>query len=305
MSDRVEQGNAFVRQHYIPQFILRNFCHDEQKKKVYFFNAADRGFSVQNVSDVFMEKYLYADGDDPTETEKCLAKFESEIAEILKKFVNDREIVLSIPQGAALRIFLSLLAFRSVNTREQFRSGLSEDSRRIYSGGENGFDFEKLWLKNVRLLSLCRDMKDVMACEGVHRLVKLFFHREYSRFYTCLLEKRGEVDFAISDCYPTLMNVETDLPNGKKLNLPVYYFFPLSPERLLLLVEQNADCAPRALIRLDITKLRGPKRAQGGLSFRPVNIYEDDVEWINQMMIENAARGVVVKDLERRSEFLE
>ena len=81
-----------VRQHYIPQFILKNFCYDQNKEKVYFFAAGEDEYSSLFVSNVFMEKYLYSKAENELEIEESLAKFEAEIAPIFKKVNSDAEI---------------------------------------------------------------------------------------------------------------------------------------------------------------------------------------------------------------------
>lgn len=47
-----------IRQHYIPQFILRNFCFDDSNS-LFFYSLKDKTVSVKNTRDVFMEKQLY------------------------------------------------------------------------------------------------------------------------------------------------------------------------------------------------------------------------------------------------------
>lgn len=87
-----------VRHHYIPQFILRNFCI-RHSNHLYYMDVCTREVSVQNTRDVFEVKNLYRDeincGDYPTKIEADLARFESEAAQIIKgKFLREQEIVI-------------------------------------------------------------------------------------------------------------------------------------------------------------------------------------------------------------------
>ena len=122
----------------------------------------------------------------------------------------------------------------------------------------------------------------------------------------CLLERRGNVDFHISDCYPVVMNGEV-LLHGKVSNLPIYYFYPISDSRIIVLVTNCIENIPRSVAYLDFDKLlKGPKCSldRTHLIFRPARVYSSEVEWINEMIIKNATVGTVVKYIERCSNHL-
>ncbi len=75
-----------VRQHYIPQFILRNFAFDGTR--VHFFDVKEDCWNIQYVANTFMENYMYSEGcgnGTSLEVENSLTKFETEIASIFKK----------------------------------------------------------------------------------------------------------------------------------------------------------------------------------------------------------------------------
>lgn len=294
-----------VRQHYIPQFILKNFCYDQNKEKVYFFEAGEDEYSTMFVSNVFMEKYLYSKAENKLEVEESLAKFEAEIAPIFKKINSETEISLTFTEDERLRIFLSLLAFRAASTRNQF-DNMTELSKQLY-GSSNGTDMKDIWLKNVHLVSQCRSIKEILDNPKISRPLKVFIKQEFSAFYMCVLERRGSVDFLISDCYPVVMNGEGVLPNGMSYHLPIYYFYPISDSRVIALVSNNIQDVPRSVSYLDYVKtLKGPKGSldRTHLVFRPARLYSQDVEWINEMIIKNAQVGVIVKDIERCSDYI-
>lgn len=294
-----------VRQHYIPQFILKNFCYDQNKEKVYFFESGEDEYSSLFVSNVFMEKYLYSKAVNELEIEESLARFEAEIAPIFKKINSDTEISLTFTEDERLRVFLSLLAFRAASTRNQF-DNMSELSKQLY-GSSDGTDMKDIWLKNVHLVSQCRSIKEILANPEVSNPLKVFITHEFSAFYMCVLERRGSVDFLISDCYPVVMNGEGVLPNGMPFHLPIYYFYPISDSRVIALVSNNIQDVPRSVSYLDCAKtLKGPKGSfdRTHLVFRPARLYPQDVEWINEMIIKNAQVGVVVKDIERCSNYI-
>ena len=295
-----------VRQHYIPQFILKNFCYDLHKSKVYFFEAGEDEYSSLYVSNVFMEKHLYSKAENQLDIEESLAKFETEVAPIFKKLSNDAEISLTFAEDERLRIFLSLLAFRAASTRDQF-DNMSDISKKMYGRTSDDTNMKDIWLKNVHLLSQSRSIKEVLSNSEISTPLKVFITHEFSSFYMCILERRGLVDFLISDCFPVVMNGEGVLPNGASFNLPIYYFYPISESRVIVLVTNNIQDVPRSVSNLDFAKtLKGPKGSvdRTHLIFRPARVYLQDVEWINEMIVKNAKTGVVVKDLERCSDCL-
>ena len=297
---------SHVRQHYIPQFILKNFCYDQNKEKVYFFEAGGDEYFSTYVSNVFMERYLYSKDENELEIENSLARFERDVAPIFKKLCYDAEISLTFAENERLRVFLSLLAFRSASTRDQFDS-MSELSREMYGKSSDETNMKNIWLKNVHLVSQSRSIQEVLSNPEVSTPLKVFIKHEFSSFYMCILECRGTVDFLISDCYPVVMNGEVKLLNGASFNVPIYYFYPISESRVIVLVALNIQDVPREVANLDYTKtLKGPKGSadRTHLIFRPAKVYLPEVEWINEMIVKNAKIGVVVKDLERCSDWL-
>ncbi len=70
--------NEPIRHHFIPQFILHNFCFNERKTNYYDIKA--KTIMVKNTREIFMEKNLYRDelnsAAEPTQIEKDFAKVE-------------------------------------------------------------------------------------------------------------------------------------------------------------------------------------------------------------------------------------
>lgn len=102
-----------VRQHYIPQFILKNFCFDDENN-LYFYSMKDKEITIKNIRDIFMERRLYnselVNPDDPTQIEKDFAKYEQEIGKLIKeKIINKYEISLTLKEEASLRFFCAYI----------------------------------------------------------------------------------------------------------------------------------------------------------------------------------------------------
>ena len=144
--------NESIRHHYIPRFILKNFCFDSHEH-VYYFDKIKKEFSVQKIRDIFMSLHLYRDEintpEQPTKIEKDLAVFEGEVSKIIKeKFLYDNEIVLNINEDAKLRLFFAIMSFRSERVRDNFRENLRKESKESYSRYQKNGDFEDFWKRN-------------------------------------------------------------------------------------------------------------------------------------------------------------
>ena len=49
-----------IKHHYIPQFLLKNFCFDD-KGHLYFYDKVSKQISIKTTKDVFMTSRLYED----------------------------------------------------------------------------------------------------------------------------------------------------------------------------------------------------------------------------------------------------
>ena len=95
-----------IRHHYIPQFILRNFCFEDGH--LYYFDKQTGCISVKDTRDVFMARNLYRDeindAADPVKIEKDLAEYEREVAQIIReRFLNEREFFLTFEENEKLK----------------------------------------------------------------------------------------------------------------------------------------------------------------------------------------------------------
>ena len=78
-----------IKHHYIPQFLLKNFCLDD-KGHIYFYHKASKQISVKTTKDVFMTYRLYEDTinnpNDLMKIEKDFSKYENEASQVIKSF---------------------------------------------------------------------------------------------------------------------------------------------------------------------------------------------------------------------------
>lgn len=221
------------KHHYIPQFILRNF--QDENSQVSYWDIENSKLEKRNTRSVFMNRDMYRDEinhqDDPTSIESTLAVFEQEIAELIKgKFLTSNEVVITREKLEKLRIFLSLLSFRSNSRMEQYRNKNFNASTRKILENYSSEGFEDLWKREVEELAKCRSYADVESNEVVDPIIKTDFFNDLKGMYMTLVDARGG-EFFLTDIYPTL----EIFPVQPGINLHMHCFYPLSPTRMLIL----------------------------------------------------------------------
>ena len=301
-----------VRHHYIPQFILKNFCFDENKHLNYY-DIKNNEFSVQETSNVFMVKNLYRDEenyqDNPVQLENDLSKYETEMAKIFKeKFLESDTFGLTIEEDDRIKLFLAIMPFRSKATREQFGK-FTEQDKQYYNLLKDGETFEDIWIRNLEKIVNCRSLNEVIKSKEIDEIMKVAIMRDsFGMFgrYFIVAERRGKEDFFISDCYPVTTFGEFD--GG--LKIPMFSYYPISPARVVILTANGVEGAPRDMQDYEEGFLRKPVIVPNSNQFKFTvrKIYEDKVKIINQNMYEatKAIGGnIAFKDEERISIFKE
>lgn len=293
-----------VKHHYIPQFILRNFCFDN-KKHLFYFDKKTSEILARNPQELFMVRNLYRDDinnpDEPTKIEKDMARFESEAAQIIaERFLNENEISITLDEDEKLKLFFAIMAFRSKVTSDKFGAEASDESKIFYSMYQKDGDLSDFWKRNLGNLVNCRSLKEVLNHKEIDDPVKIFFLRDtfgYFGLYFVVAERRGSVDFIISDVYPTVINGVTD----GKIALPMYSIFPISPERIILLTANGVEGAPKSVAFFSNEFLKKPKWNPNKkiLTIRVKKIYENEVKYVNSVLMKEACEGFAFRDRDR------
>lgn len=295
-----------IRHHYIPQFILRNFCFNDRGDLFYFDKKASHT-SIKKTRDIFMVRNLYRDEinnpGEPTKIEKDMARFENEAAQIITgKFLNGDEISITLEEDEKLKLFFAIMSFRSSLTSNKFGTGASEENKAFYSKYQEDGNLSDFWKRNLGNLVNCRSLKEIWEHKEIDDPIKLFFRRDtygYFGLYFVVAERRGPIDFIISDAYPTRVDGVTDW--GMKMNM--YSIFPISPDRTILLAANGVCGAPKNLAVFSKEVLRAPKLSQDGktITIRARKIYKDDVRYVNSVLMDEAQEGVAFRDKGRVS----
>ena len=307
-----------IRHHYIPQFILRNFLGEDGL--LYYWDNESKFLAKRNTKGVFMNNSMYRSEDinydNPVEIESNLSKFEQEIAPIFKRLCAPDEIVLTRKELEMLRIFLSLLSFRSDLRMKQYKEKrFTESTEKILNEFKGEQDFELFWKKEINALAKCRSFEDVMTVEGVDSIIKLEFDNDLKGYYMTLIEARGQ-EFIISDVYPTL----EVFPVASTINIHLHAIYPITPTRAILLnnicfkKESMGEFDPVSAPMIAFSRLKGnllkePKQTytvcygafapEDKYAYRPVKVYENNVSYINMLFLNETRVGFAFRDKER------
>ena len=290
-----------IRHHYIPQFILKNFCFEE--RRLYYFDKQTSRVSTQDTRDVFMARNLYRDEinceADPVKIEKDLAEYEREIAQIIReRFLDGREIFITPQEDAKLKLFFAIMGFRSLNAKNSFDNTYSQHTKtywKSYQPDGNTLDF---WKRNLGYIVQCRSFEEVCNHPYIDDPIKVFSHRDtvgYFGKYIAIAEANMPNAFLIGDAYPVAVNGV--LPNG--LPLPLYDIFPISPHRVLLLASNGVQGTPREVLFLREFLFQPPKYDESAnlLRIRVKKLSTDEVQYLNKEILKSAKLGVASQQL--------
>ena len=307
-----------MKHHYIPQFILRSFLGEDGL--FYYWDNDNKYLSKRNTKSVFMNNSMYRseeiNPENPVEVENNLSKFEQEIAPLFKRLCSTDEAVLTRRELESLRIFLSLLSFRSDLRMKQYKDKrFNESTEELLNEFKGEQDFDLFWKNEINILAKCRSFEEVMAVEGVDPIIKLDFSNDLKGYYMTLVEARGQ-EFIISDVYPTL----EIYPVAPTINIHLHAIYPISPTRAILLnniffrkiMVEKQD--PMLKPMIDCSQMKGnmlkwPKNyypmgpsvhtPNDKFFYRPVKIYENDVAYINMLFLNETRMGFAFRNVDK------
>ncbi len=319
--NKLQEGtnqNEPIKHHFIPQFIIRNFCFKDEQ--VYYWNKNTAIIETRNTKSVFMEKNLYRDDNnhptDPAIIEKKFSKLESEIAVLFQEKILDKDsIKLTRAENEKLRKFLYLLSFRSSTRKQQYiDANFDEMTKKHLSEYVTNNDYVDLWLREIEMILDTENYNDLQNNTDVSWTIRTDFWMHLSGYYMTFVTPRGQ-DFIIGDIYPT---AEIFPINAMGTNLYPHYIFPITPNLLLLLNhvgfrEESKKGLPvlDAMVNLSIIKGNAIKvplvqYKTPGLflkndtyTYIVHKIYVDDVVYLNNLMLNEVRRGFGFSNQER------
>lgn len=304
------------KHHYIPRFILKNF--NDQNGQVYYWSLDNNKIEKRNIKSVFMNIDMYRDEalnkENPTQIESKFSQFECEVTELIaNKFLNNTVIVISRKELEKIRIFITLLSFRSNHRMKQYKENLfdksTRDILREYQPDEN---YEELWKRELDYLATCRSYSDIKESNILDPIIKQDFINDLEGFYMTVVDARGG-NFLMSDVYPTL----EILPLSDNISIHMHYLLPLSPTRMLILNHivfkncNNGNLFFKEMLRLSQIKgnaIIPPKnkyKVNGVISpddefiYNVKKIYQKDVEYINALILNECHVGIIFNNKEK------
>ncbi len=285
-----------IRHHYIPRFLLRPFCYDEER--VWYYRKKTAELVSVNIRDIFMERNMYRDEinhpEQPTKIETDFAAFEREAAEIIREyFLNRDEIDLPAEKDDALKLFFGLMSFRSKNGQRSFSDAADEKSKALFSLYQEDGNLNDLWKRNLGYLVNCRSLKDVLKHPEIDDVIKDFMARNiYYLFGThfAVVERRGKTDFILSDSYPVMFSGKGD--DGLILNN--YAVFPISPARAILQICDGAENASMKTLGIKKKIIKPVQQLPGKNKIRITKIYDAETAYLNSHFFKLAEEGCVI-----------
>ena len=302
------------KHHYIPRFILKNF--NDENGQVNYWDIKNNKLEKRNIKSIFMNIDMYRDETlnkkDPTQIESKLSVFECEIADLIaKKILGKDEIIITRRELEMLRIFITLLSFRSNSRMEQYKNSKFDDftKEELLAFQPDG-NFKKLWKRELNILATCRSYKEIEESDAIDSIIKIDFFNILTGFYMTFVDARGG-QFILSDIYPTL----EVFPMGIA-DIPMHYIIPLSPTRMLLLnhiMFKENENDPMFKEMISLSKIKGdaiatPKnkyKSYGSMNaddqyiYKVKKIYADDIQYMNALVLNEARIGIIFRDKDR------
>lgn len=288
--------NEPKRHHYIPQFILRNFCYDD-KCHLFYYDISTGKTNKCETKEVFMSKFLYSlDADTPedrSKIERDFGTFEREVSEIIApRFLKDKFIVISAEENEKLLLFFAIMGLRSKKIADFFSGKMSREDREFYMHYQKDGDFDSFWKRNLGQLVNCRSLQEVSDNPVIDEPIKVFIQRDafyiYGRYIT-VVECPDQCEFMISDAYPTTALDYSS--NGTPIEM--YAICPISFKRAILICcinyVEDVSCEVRGLRNCIV--LPPHKIDDQHIKIKAKRLNEEEVYAINYKLIKEARIG--------------
>jgi hypothetical protein len=209
-----------------------------------------------------------------------------------ERFLSEREIFRSVEEEAKLRLFFAIMGFRSINANLLFGNQITDQTKAFYSHYQADGNILDMWKRNLGYIVQCRSFEEVWIHPHIDAPIKLFFRRDtegYFGKYIAVAEANEKNAFVIGDAYPT--TTTGILPNNMPVN--IYDIFPISSKRVLFLVNNGAQSAPRDVLGLRQFLLQPPKRMEqtNMIRIRVIKLCTDEVQYINREVAATAQHG--------------
>lgn len=284
---------SHVKQHYIPQFIIKNFCKTD--KKTYYFNVSNKSITQKFPNEIFEENYLYEYSQDKKENinkiELDLAKFEADISNAIKPFLTNYSVSVSFEVSEMIKHFFFMMILRSKFMLSSYNKEILEFNQQSFPGiTEKGLD--EFYKKNLEKLVNCRTLMDID--ETINTQFIQYAATMLIGKHLVLFECGDKLEFVLGDAYPIALAQKIHLLDlFNKMSL-VSLIFPISYNRAIGLVD-TYDEFHSAISQFRIKNkdwYDEPKKFGTGMLIQLKYLTDEDVAYINKGILKNSREGV-------------
>lgn len=284
---------SHVKQHYIPQFIIKNFCKTD--KKTYYFDVSTKSITQKFTNEIFEEKYLYEYSQDKKENinkiELDLAKFEADASYALKPFLTNNNVSVSFEESEMIKYFFFIMILRS-------KFMLSVYNKKILEFNQQSFpditekELDEFYKDNLEKLVNCRtlmDLNETINVQFIQYAVTVLMSK-----HLVLFECGDKLEFVLGDAYPIALGQKiTPLDIFNRMSL-VSLIFPIPYNRAIGLVDTYDEF--HTMLRHFKIKNKDwydePKKFGTGMLIQLKYLTDEDVAYINKGILKNSREGL-------------
>lgn len=240
------------RQHYVPQFHLKNFSLEKKVKKkkeyyIHFFDKTSEINDIANIRNKAQEKYFY-DINNDQKIENSLEKIESEVSKVYRGILSNEDIsLLEIPRTRGLMsLFLAIQFIRTKYNRELSGTIIKKIRKFLYEKyGQIGNDLEKYLNNAISKEDMEKSHLNQFSPNNIFNFSKMFLLKKW-----ILLVNKTDIPFWTSDNPIVPLNPFNSYPygNGGVISSGTKLYFPISTELCLCLLDPEIY---RSYIRLE------------------------------------------------------
>ena len=282
-----------VKQHYIPQFIIKNFCKTD--KKTYYYDVSNKSITQKYPNEIFEEKHLYKYLQDnkvnSNKIELDLAEFERVVSIAIKPFLTNYNVSVSFEESEMIKYFFFLMILRSKFMLSSYNKEILEFNKQSFPDITEK-ELDEFYKENLEELVNCRTLMDVneqINIQFIQYAATMLINK-----HLVLFECGDKLEFVLGDVYPIALGQKIhplDIFNRMSL---VSLVFPISYKRAIGLVDTYDEF--HAIISQYKIKNKDwydePKAFGTGKLIELKYMTDKDVAYINKGILQNSRDGV-------------
>ena len=286
-------------QHYVPQFILRNFCFNENQQ-IYVFDKKTEKVFPTNIENIAAEKgfYNFKNGEFTFSIENNLSNLESSAANAIERIIKYESLsAIAKDEKLLLSLFIAAQFSRTKQQRillKQMNDSIVEFVKKL-GGDPNQVDgFTPLDDEGINKLAIM-NVKD-----AIESFAPIFYKRKWMLFKSTNLSKHY-----ISDNPVTLHNANDFGPFGN-LGLGVKgieVYLPISPRLLIAIYdESNVEIIRTSYEKSKVLEAGNNSRQKitflmrGLKTGNAVQLDNENIKFHNSMQVKFATRFIYSVD---------